>query len=353
MSIKSYLLEKLSKVLFLEIKKGSKINNFIFSENTYLPLRSEAIVEKTKTGDNLKDIPINLFLEGMFYVLGCDENFKFNDTYKNLIKDIPDSLKLIKGVIFREIKNEKYEEGYILIKGLISIENTKDNYDKALLLVDEIRKKNSFFKEEELNLIEEGKNISEFPTPYLYEAIIKKDDKDLEGALFSINQYLALGGNKTDDVIEFKASLDMITSYDKAKNMVYESPKEALEILLSLLEELGDNAEIYYYIAIAYRVLENYEKAIYYLNDAMTINSDYVEVINEFGINYACLGNYETAIKYFRSAFEVTKSIEICTNLIMCYLNIGDSKQAKIHFDIAKKLDPNDEVLKDIEKILK
>ncbi|MDU1347840.1 tetratricopeptide repeat protein [uncultured Clostridium sp.] len=353
MSIKSYLLEKLSKVLFLEIKKGSKINNFTFKENTYLPVRSEAIVEKTKSGDNLKDIPINLFLEGMFYVLGTDKDFKFNNIYKDLIKDIPDSLKLIKSIIFKEIKEERYEEAYILIKGLIVIESTKDNYSKALLLVDEIRKKNSVFKEEELNLIEEGKSISEFPIPYLYEAGIKRDDKDMEGALFSINQYLALGGEKTDDVIEFKASLDMITSYDKAKTMVYESPKEALEILLPLLEELGDNAEIYYYIAIAYRILENYEKAIYYLNDSLAISSDYVEVINELGINYACLGEYETAIKYFRTAFEVTKSIEICTNLIMCYLNIGDNKQAKIHFDIAKKLDPNDEVLKDIEKIIK
>ncbi|MBS5822595.1 MAG: tetratricopeptide repeat protein [Clostridium argentinense] len=353
MSIKSYLLEKLSKVLFLEIKKGSKINNFTFKENTYLPVRSEAIVEKTKSGDNLKDIPINLFLEGMFYVLGTDKDFKFNNIYKDLIKDIPDSLKLIKSIIFKEIKEERYEEAYILIKGLIVIESTKDNYSKALLLVDEIRKKNSVFKEEELNLIEEGKSISEFPIPYLYEAGIKRDDKDMEGALFSINQYLALGGEKTDDVIEFKASLDMITSYDKAKIMVYESPKEALEILLPLLEELGDNAEIYYYIAIAYRILENYEKAIYYLNDSLAISSDYVEVINELGINYACLGEYETAIKYFRTAFEVTKSIEICTNLIMCYLNIGDNKQAKIHFDIAKKLDPNDEVLKDIEKIIK
>ena len=353
MSIESYLLEKLSKVLFLEIKKGSKINNFIFEENTYLPVRSEAIVEKTKVGDNLKDIPINLFIEGMFYVLGSDKNFKFNKTYKNLIKSIPDSLKLIKSIIFRDIKEEKYEDAYVLIRGLISIENTKDNYNKSLLLVDEIRKKNSLFKEEELNLIEDGKNISDFATPYLYEAIIKRDNKELEEALFSINQYIALDGEKTDDVIEFKASLEMVTSYDKAKEMVYESPKEALEILLPLLEQLGDSAEIYYYIAIAYRVLENHEKAIYYLNDSIAISSDYVEVINEFGINYACLGNYEAAIKYFRSAFEVTKSVEICTNLIMCYLNIGDNTQAKIHFDIAKKLDPNDEVLKDIEKILK
>ena len=74
------------------------------------------------------------------------------------------------------------------------------------------------------------------------------------------------------------------------------------------------------------------KKAIYYLNDSLAISSDYVEVINELGINYACLGEYETAIKYFRTAFEVTKSIEICTNLIMCYLNIGDNKQAKDSF---------------------
>ena len=76
-----------------------------------------------------------------------------------------------------------------------------------------------------------------------------------------------------------------------------------------------------------------------------------IEVINEFGINYACLENYEMAIQYFRKAFEVTKSIEICTNLVMCYINVKNIEQAKIHLDIAKKIDAKDEIVIQLEKL--
>jgi len=352
MSIESYLLEKLNGILFLEIKAGSKINNFKFEENTYLPVKGDEVIEKSKQGDNLENIPMNMFVEGMFYVLGTDKNFKFNETYKKLINSVPNSDKFIKGVIFKNIKDNKYEDGYLMLKGLLEIENNEENFDKALLLVDALRNKNSKFKEEEIELIEKAKELKNYSRPYYYEAIIKKEEKDFTGALFSINQYLALGGESNSEVLELKASLETITKYDEAKEIVYDAPKEALEILLPLLDTLGDSAEIYYYIAVAYRILENHEKAIYYLNDALAISSDYVEVVNELGINYACINNYDFAIKYFRKAFEVTKSIEICTNLIMCYLNSNDLKSAKIHLEIAKKLDPKDEIVLELEEIL-
>jgi tetratricopeptide (TPR) repeat protein len=352
MNMESYLLEKLSKVLFLEIKEGSKINDFKFEENTFLPVRGDEIIDKTKAGDDLKNIPVNMFIEGMIYVLGADKNFRFNDTYKNLIKHIQNSDKFIKGVIFKHIKEEKYEDGYIMLRGLLEIQPTEDIFDKALLLVDGLRSRDSKFKEEELALIEKAKEIGSYTKPYYYEALIKRDEKDFQGALFSINQYLSQGGELNEEVSEIKASLITVTEYDKAKEIVYDAPKEALQIFIPLLDTLGDSAEIYYFIAVAYRILENHEKAIYYLNEALVVSSDYIEVVNELGINYACLGNYDFAIKYFRKAFEVTKSIEICTNLIMCYINTNDLKQAKLHLEIAKKIDPKDEIVLELEEIL-
>lgn len=350
-NIESHFLNKLSKVLFLEIKKGTKFNSYEFKENVYLPVKSEDVVGKAKDGDDLKNIPVTLFLEGIFFVLGCDKKFKFNKIYKEIIKDIDGSMKFIKGTIFNNVKNEKYEDSYILLKGLLEIEKTKENYNKALLLVDGLRNKEEKYKEEELLLIEECKKIDEFNTPYFYEAILKKEDKDLEGALFAINQYISLGGEQTNDVLEFKNSLEVIGKYEDGKELVYEDPKKALELLIPLMDELGNTVEIYYYIAIAYRVLENNEKAIYYLNEAQAINSDDVAVVNELGINFACIGDYQNAIRYFRAAFEVTKEVDICTNLIMCYLNLGDIEQAKIHLELAEKINPEDEILKEIKKL--
>jgi len=67
MSNENYFLEKLEKMLFLEIKKGSKINEYVFKDNIYLPVNSDKIVSKTKEGDDLSNIPVNFFIEGIFY----------------------------------------------------------------------------------------------------------------------------------------------------------------------------------------------------------------------------------------------------------------------------------------------
>ena len=99
-------------------------------------------------------------------------------------------------------------------------------------------------------------------------------------------------------------------------------------------------------------MIANHEKAIYYLNEALNIDSSIVEVVNEMGINYASLGNYERAIAYLRKAFQATKSVEVCTNLILGYLNSGNLKDAKVHLEIAKKLDPEDQVVVELEGII-
>lgn len=352
MSNENYFLEKLEKMLFLEIKKDSKINKYVFKENVYLPVNSDKIISKTKEGDDLSNIPVNFFIEGIFYALGADKNFRFNDVYKEIIESIPSSVNYIKGKVFENIKNENYEDGYILLRGLLEIEITKDNLNKAFILADGIRGRNNIFKEELIKLIELGKEIKDYPQPYYYEALLNNEDKNYERAHFNINQYITLGGKITDEVEELKENLEIINSFEKGKEFVYEEPKKALEILLPLVDVLGDSADIFYYIAVSYRILQNYEKAIYYLNEALSIDSNYVQVFNELGINYACISEFETAIKYLRKVFEVTKSIEVCTNLIMCYINIKDFNQAKAHLDIAKKLNPEDEIVKELEKVL-
>lgn len=352
MSNQNYFLEKVEKMLFLEIKKGSKINNYEFKESVYLPVNSEKIVSKAKDGDDLSNIPVNLFIEGMAFVLGADKKFRFNEVYKEIMNSIPGSENYIKGKIFENIKQSKYEDAYIMTKGLLQVDFSKDVLDKAYLLCDALRKNNSNYMEELEELVIIGKDFKDYPKPYYYDAIVNNIKGEYEKALFNVNQYLSLGGEKTEEIEELKNSLDIIDQYDKGKSMVYDDPNGALKILLPLMEVLGDKVEVYYYIAVAYRILQNYEKAIYYLNDALAIDTDYVEVFNEMGINYACINDFEKAIMYFKKVFEVTKSIEVCTNIVMCYLNINDLKNAKLHLEIAKKLNPDDEIVKELQKII-
>jgi len=352
MDIKTYFSEKLSALLFLEIKKNSKINDYVILDDIYFPVRTNEIIQKVKKKEDFDNIPVNLFIEGMFYVLGADEHFKYALEYKKIIKTIPSSIGFIKGVIFKEIQNENYEEAYIVLKGLLSIVENNENYDKIFLLVEKLRSTNIMFMGEELKLIENAKKITDYSKPYLYESLVFNSESKHEVALIALNKYIASGGELTTEVIELKNNLETITSFQKGKELVPTNPKAALQIFIPLMDELGDRPDIYYHSAVAYRILQNYEKAIYYLNEAVAIEEDLIEVIIEFGINYACLENYELAIRYFREAFEVTKSIEVCTNLVMCYINVKNIEQAKLHLDMAKKIDPLDEIVIQLENLL-
>jgi tetratricopeptide (TPR) repeat protein len=355
MDIKSRFKDKLTQILFLEIKKENVKKLFCteVKEDIYIPVKSSNILDKVKAEENLEQLPISFFIEGMFYVMGADDGFRFNKDYKNILINIENSHKFVKGKIAENIKGKNYEDAYILLKGLYNIENSTEIYDKLLIVVDELRKLDKTYSNEELEAIDKAKSNENYAMPYFYEALIRKEQGDFDKALFCINNYIAKGGDQSIDITEFKESLKLIINYEKGKEILYELPKEALSLFLPLLNEFGDDATLYYYIAIAYRLLENYEKAIYYLNESMSIDSNIVEVINELGINYASLGDYETAIAYLRKAFEATKSIEICTNLIMCYLNNNDMKNAKLHLEIAKKINSEDEIVLELNGVIK
>ncbi|MCT8977264.1 tetratricopeptide repeat protein [Clostridium sp. CX1] len=354
MDVKSRFADKLNEILFLEVKKEKikRIFNTEILEDIYLPVKSSNIVDNVKSQKDMDQIPLSFFIEGMVYVLGADENFRFNNEYKTMLLNIKDAILFTKSKIALNVKEKKYEDAYILLKGLLNIDDSVEVYDKIIIMAEELRNKDKSYKEEELEIIEKAKVKEGYPLPYFYEAIIRREEGDFQKALFCINNYIAKGGEQTVEVTELKESLKLVIDYEMGKEILFEQPKEALKLLLPLLQDFGNDATLYYYIAVAYRILENFEKAIYYLNEALSIDSNIVEVVNELGINYASLGNFENAIAYLRKAFEVTKSVEICTNLIMCYLNSGDVESARKHLDIAKKLDPKDEIVVQLEGMM-
>lgn len=352
---KNFFLERLSKLLYIEIKKEAILNVFKtnIGENLYLPVRAKRIIGDVSDSKNSDNISVAYFVEGMFYVLGGDPEFKYNSIYINILNNNIEGKIIVKKYIAEEYKNGFLEDAYILLKGLVRLEPERENYEKLIHVIDELRIKNSDFKEDEYLVLEEAKKISDFSTPYLFEGILKKQDGDFDGALKCLNNYISMGGKTDNNILEIISELKLYRDYENGIELVDTEPTKALSLLIPLVDKLDENPSVYFYVAVAYRKLENYEKAVYYLKEALGIDSNMVEVINELGINFASLGDFQTAVQYFRKAFEVTRSLEICTNLIMCYINLGDIEQAKLHLQIGQKLDKDDEILKNIESILK
>lgn len=355
MNIQAYLNEKLSKILFITVKKEI-IKNVFDVELNYdvdLPVQPTEIINKPEMLNENKGLSVTALIESMYYIIGVDENFINNKTYEAILQKSNNNLKFIKGKISELVKNNNLEYAFFLLKGLTQLNPETEYFEKLIPLSDELRKNNTVFLDLEKRIIESAKNISNFPLPYIYEAILLNEEEDYYGAIISMNNYKQNNGVESEEIMAFNNSLQYSYNYSKGVELMYDDPNTALKNLLPLLDEADNNSALLYNIAICYRILKNHEKAIYYLNDALNIDPDYIDVINELGINLASIGDYEAAIRYLRAAFEATKALEICTNLIMCYVNINDLKQAKLHLDIAQKIDPEDEIVQQLNVMLK
>lgn len=352
--------DKLSKLLFLEMnKEGFKRSlnipegvNFK-NDDLYLPISSDYVVSNVNDEVKLSNLPIYYFVEGIFITFGADKNVKYNDDYGTILSYIPDTEECVKSLIADRIKKDRLEDAYLLLKGLYRYTREEEILTKLLAIGETIREKDSGFSEILLEDIEEFKEkFEKSPEPHLYNALILKDDGDYKGAEVEINEYINKGGKKTDEIDKIIGDITNISHFEKAVEYLKDEPKKAIELLLPLSEEFNENPLVYYYLGVGYRRIENYNKAIHYLNKSLTIESGSLETVNELGMNYACIGEYEEAIKYFRKAFEASKEVEICTNIVMCYINLGDKEQAKIHLELAKKIAPEDDIVIEIDQML-
>lgn len=352
--------DKLSKLLFLEMnkegfKKSLNIPKEIKFKNDdlYIPISAEYVAENANDQLKLKNLPIYYFVEGIFIVFGADKNVRYNEDYGTILAYIPDCEECVKSLISDRIKKDRLDDAYVLLKGLYRYTKEEEILTKLLAVGEIIREKDSSFSELMLEDIDEGKETFEkSPEPYLYNSLILKDKGDYKGAQVEINEYINKGGKRTVEIEKIITDINNIGDFEKAVDCLKDSPQKAIELLLPLCEEFKENPLVYYYLGVGYRRIQNYNKAIHYLSKSLSIESGSLETVNELGMSYACIGEYEEALKYFKKAFDASKEVEICTNMIMCYINLDNKEQAKLHLDIAKKLAPDDPIVIEIGQML-
>lgn len=344
--------DKLKDVFFFDLKTEAIKENFSVDLNNKIsfPVRAKRLINDVTNSSYNEGFPISYIIEGMFFILGADPKFKYTKDYISILDK--NEFVVIKKIIADEVNKNELVDAFILLKGLIVIEPNAENYEKLLMVVQKLSETNGDFIDEEKAIIEEGKSVGRFPSVYLYDAMLKRKEGDYELAEFAINKYVEIGGVVDEEISKFIEEVSQSKDFNLGKELAYKNPNESIKILLPMIDTFKENTSLLYNIAIAYRNLKNHEKAIFYLNEVMRLDSNIVEVFNELGLNYASIEDYGNAIMYFRKAFEVTQSIEICTNLILCYYNNKNMEQAKLHLDIAKKIMPEDEIVIQLEKML-
>lgn len=351
--------DRLSKLIFIELKDLGVLKQLSFSLYKILKGREVLFPVDLKMVADEKnpkrsELTMDKCFIGMLLCIGGNKDFIYNEVYEEIILSFEKSQEFYKGYIYSLIQKEELFEAYILLKGLCSIYVGNEYKEKLISVLYALKDKSDFLKDECKKEIEDGiKNYKSLNKAYLYKSLYERDEGNYIVAIYNIDEYIKNEKDYNKEEIDtYRNQILSYKDYEDGKEKVYTSPKEALEKLIPLIDVFKGDAILYYHIAVACRKLSMNEQALYYLERSREIDTDIVEVVNEIGLNYSVLGDYNKAVKFFEKVFEVTNSIEVCTNLIMCYFKLNKENEMNRYLKIAKSINKDDEILKEIEKFI-
>ncbi|MFB0919168.1 MAG: tetratricopeptide repeat protein [Clostridiaceae bacterium] len=285
----------------------------------------------------------------MTYSLGADPLFKYAVEYILILKKYERAVPIVKQKISELVKDKRMVDAFILLSGLYEAIGEEDIENALLTIGEELVIGDQSYSDNVLDLadkaIENGNNTGRLIKGSIYR-LLGKPDK----ALRSFTEYIKLGGEVSDELSAEMEAMTRNTVLDEGYSLIFEKPEEALKQLLPMYKSESNNPRYLYSIAVAYRNLENYDKAIYYLEEARAIDSGYIDVLNELGLNYSMLNDYTTAEKYFRAVYEASMDLGPLTNLIISLFNLKRNEEAYKLYLTALKKAPEDEILREIKK---
>ncbi|MGO1369600.1 MAG: tetratricopeptide repeat protein [Senegalia sp. (in: firmicutes)] len=362
--VEEYFKQKTNDIYFVELK----------DKDIPYPLIAKDLVSEIQTNEEVDELKIKNFVDGMIYLLGIDPKFKYKDEYLEFLYSYDNN---IEGYILSEgIKKlndaDDIDDALVYLRSLINIDNknVKGIYSYALAL--ETKAINFYNKNE----IKEG-DIFFNKSTFMFETILDID------ASFSLAYYKLgfhyrnikqfkkaeiiwrkfINMTSIDELIdEINLQLKVIeddVSYEEGYNLVLTGKaNEGLEKLLPLAENQGDWWNLLFFIGLAYRQLGNYSEAVNYFEKVLIFEPKQVDTLNELGLSYANLGKNEKAISSFDKALLIKpKESEILCNRGMTYLQMNNVEKAEKDIERAFELNPEDEITKackfEIDKTLK
>lgn len=308
--IEKEIKKRLNNVGFVELKEDTTVEGFTFLKEVPLPILVDDIkklaIEKNDIG-----VKADLITKGMIYVLGCNEDFKYKDNYKEVLESL---IKDLKGfVIGTTLSAEDELDKYIYLNSYVVLEIKDDEilYNKLIYLENYLDNNRSKIKEEEESEIIKNLLVN-------YEKI---DDKKIypyaNYRLGIINKAI---GNFLKSKMYFEKSLE---SSDVLED------EELKTVLRREIEEISDYSNIE--IAETYINYSDFDKAEEALSNVSIyyIDQSYLNFLK--GFVYQSTGRIELAIEEYKRAIELNKKREDYYNsLAICLVNLNKYKEASV-----------------------
>lgn len=372
----------MTKIAFINLSDAfvSSHESLRFLKGVPIPVNVDMLkAEQEKNGGKGGFSPA-LAAEAMVKVIGADINFPFAEQYKRFLKynikgvymiamgngvRLAESGELIEAAIqfrFADIynrwqrENQKAEGPVSRDPKLPASPDALFNYAKACRDIymsdgEEDVNKKVVFREAAVEGFE--KLIKEFPDfdqPYYLLGFFYMNRKQYQEAEKVWNSFLSKTKDKdmTEEIKERLGQVADLMVYEKGYlEVVNNRPDEGLAILLPLYERYKEWWNLLYFIGLAYRKKEEFEKALEFYKEVARIKPSQSDSYNEMGLCYASLKNYEMAEKYFKKAALIEdKDPELLCNLAAVYINWGKTEEAAKMLDEAEKLAPDEEITK-------
>ena len=356
--VEDYLKNQSDLIIFIELKEDANIDQrFECLKKIPVPILVSELIEPIKNRKEPNEISLASMARGMIYALGIDSDFKYREEYINFLEDFNKQIEdyiCYLGMTLAEEK--KLTEALITFKALITINENNINgiYNYAKCCQDIARDATDSetaeaFESQSLEafeiLIEKHPS---FGPGYYYLGFHYANMKLFKKAQLIWEKALE---QEIDDIKkkEIKHQLNRIidqVQYEEGYIFILNNkPQKGLDKLIPLTEKYTDWWNLLFFIGLAYRQLQDYEKAISYFQKIILIKPTQTDTLNELGLCYTSLERFENAEKHFIKALKFKgEDSELLSNLALVYMETGKYNEAKRMFEKSLDMNPDDEI---------
>ncbi len=360
------LKKRAEELIFIELKPGVKLgwNGFEFPEGTPLPIMLSDIVGDIRE-NRLEQFSSVTLADAMIRIIGIDSETPHGATYRDAIRSYqPDILDVILSKGLQAATEEHFDEAVLLFRAALQLEPEHEdalyNYGRALV---DLAQKHEGTKAEAV-LIREAQEVFEALTrltpelalPYYQLGFVYANQKSYIKAAESWQRALTM--DLTDDQ-EMEIRMLLVQLEDKR---IYEEGyqavlkgynQEALELLSSLEDKYPEWWNLYFFIGLAYKGLEQYEDAVSCFLRVEQLHKGHAETQNELGICYMMLMRYQDAEEHLAKGLGLNpESAEMLCNMGIIQREKGKLELAEKFLTEALQKAPEDEICKAwLEKI--
>lgn len=362
-----YFLKKRNDISFISLKKGTAVS---FKGKTYItkielpvPVRIEKLLEDINKQDEIDGITLNNIIDGIIYILGTDNNFKYIQDYKEMFEAL--NFEFLPYIIYIINNGIKTEDSVIYGKALINNEENEKTcfiyascLEKMGMELHEKGNDQSRYFLEEANLYFEKCldyndkfSLAYYKLGYYYK---RKQQYVKAQLIWQRHQELDDDDLRIEEIRNELLQLKPYVDYENGYNLVLkERPEEGLDLLLPLVKDFGGWWNLLFFIGLAYRALGEYAIAEAYFENVLKIDNLQKDALNELGLCKICRGKYVEAAELFSKLLSIDPGkCEVFCNRAAAYLYNNQLDRAKEDIQTALKISPNDPVALSIKEEL-